>query len=252
MQLEMVGKTDIGRQRSRNEDHYLLMDSFSLSVVADGMGGHIDGDIASQIAVDTLQKRYENDYKALPEDTEYLKILEFQEKFLVESIQEANKNIFEQNQQSGIPDGMGTTIVSTVVTEKHAVIAWVGDSRIYLFRDEKLKQVSQDHSLVNELMKYNFISEKDLVFIQNKNIITRALGMNSQVLVDSQCIETQPNDIFLMCSDGLSDLVTDSQIEEILIDYGQDISVVAEKLVDYANFKGGQDNITVTLAKIKE
>ncbi|HPY75787.1 MAG TPA: Stp1/IreP family PP2C-type Ser/Thr phosphatase, partial [Planctomycetota bacterium] len=252
MYLEMVGKTDIGRQRSRNEDHYLILDSVHLTAVADGMGGHIDGDVASGIAINTVQQRYETEYLQLSEESSYDDLLKFQERFLSDTILEANKKIFIENKESSSFDGMGTTIVAIIFTNKHAIIAWVGDSRIYLYRKEKLVQITQDHSLISELMRFNVFVEKELLFLQNKNIITRALGMNEDVTVDTKIQEIFLNDIFLLCSDGLTDQVQDSQIEEILSENEDNLAEAARKLIDYANFHGGQDNITVTLAKIKQ
>lgn len=250
----MAGKTDIGRQRLRNEDHLLLLEEFSLTAVADGMGGHIDGNIASQIAVDTLRESYQNEYKKFLETgaENADELMKLQERFLSQTVQQANKNIFSKNKGGFALEGMGTTIVVLQVFEKYALTACVGDSRIYLLRNHSLVQLTQDHSLVSELVRYNIISGKDLRFLQNKNIITRALGMVENVIVDTNTHETFPNDIFLLCSDGLTDLLPDEAICEILVQNQNDIAKAKDTLVDEANSRGGQDNITVSLVKINE
>ncbi len=250
----MAGKTDIGRQRTRNEDHFLIMKEYSLTAVADGMGGHVDGNIASQIAVDTLMEKYTTEYQNLLDEfsgnTEQLLLA--QEKFLAKTVQEANKNIFARNRGAFSLEGMGTTIVALQISQGYAITACVGDSRIYLLRKNSLVQLTQDHSLVSELLRYNIIATKDLQRLQNKNIITRALGMSESVLVDTNTHEILVGDIFLLCSDGLTDLMTDEKICEILAQNQSDISLAHDLLIDEANHLGGQDNITVSIVKIVE
>lgn len=250
----MAGKTDIGRQRTRNEDHFLIMKEYSLTAVADGMGGHVDGNIASQIAVDTLMEKYTTEYQNLLDEfsgnTEQLLLA--QEKFLAKTVQEANKNIFARNRGAFSLEGMGTTIVALQISQGYAITACVGDSRIYLLRKNSLIQLTQDHSLVSELLRYNIIATKDLQRLQNKNIITRALGMSESVLVDTNTHEILVGDIFLLCSDGLTDLMTDEKICEILAQNQSDISLAHDLLIDEANHLGGQDNITVSIVKIVE
>ena len=256
MRFEMAGKTDIGRQRVRNEDNYLILKEFSLSAVADGMGGHVDGNIASQIAVDTIRESYRANYPTKIVEKKYASLeekLKEQEQFLTESIQEANHNIFSRNKGNFTLEGMGTTVVALQISEKYALTACVGDSRIYLFRDEQLRQLTQDHSLVGELVRYNIIGEQDLIFLQNKNIITRALGMSDHVVVDTVCHKICANDLFLLCSDGLTDLVNDKNIQEILRTHCNfELTAILDALINEANNCGGQDNITVALVKIQE
>ena len=251
MHLEMAGKTDVGRQRARNEDHFLVLQNVSMTAVADGMGGHVDGNIASQIAVDTLMEEYQNEYEAsLEEDRSTEDLLKWQEDFLAKSIQKANKNIFAKNQGNFALEGMGTTIVALQISSGYAITACVGDSRIYLFRENKLVQLTQDHSLVGELLRYKIIAEKDLLFLQNKNIITRALGMAEQVIVDTSRHKILPGDLLLLCSDGLSDFVEHESILQILQQDFQHIEEPLKALIDKANEAGGQDNITVSIVKM--
>lgn len=254
MLLEISGKTDVGRQRTRNEDHLLIMEEYSLTAVADGMGGHVDGNIASQIAVDTLMEKYTTDYQQIMDEfgKSPEKLLQEQEKFLSKTVQDANKNIFSRNRGAFSLEGMGTTIVALQISLGYAITACVGDSRIYLLRKNNLVQLTQDHSLVSELLRYNIIAAKDLHRLQNKNIITRALGMSETVLVDTNTHEIFAGDIFLLCSDGLTDLMTDEKIGEILAQNQKDIQIAKDLLVDEANNLGGQDNITVNILKINE
>ncbi len=254
MRLEMVGKTDPGRQRSRNEDNLLILENYQLAVVADGMGGHIDGDIASKIAVDTIRYMYEKQYQNYMQQatSEQQLVAKYQEKFLIQAVQEANKNIYIKNRGISSMDGMGTTIVVLQVHQGYVLTACVGDSRIYLLRNAKLTQITQDHSLVGELVRYNIIHEKDILFHQNKNIITRALGMAESVLVDTTSHKLFPNDIFLLCSDGLTDLMNNDIMAQIVLKKEDNLTTAVEALVEEANNLGGVDNITVALAKIYE
>jgi protein phosphatase len=135
------------------------------------------------------------------------------------------------------------------MSKGYVLTACVGDSRIYLLRDGKLAQITEDHSLVGELLRYNIIGEQDVLFLQNKNIITRALGMSDYVMVDTTCRESRRGDIFLLCSDGLTDVLTDQRIEQILNSHINELEKALETLVAEANEYGGQDNITATLAK---
>lgn len=254
MLCEMVGKSDVGRQRLRNEDNFLLLGDFHLTVIADGMGGHIDGNIASQIAVDTIRDIYQNQHasaldKEFPSPEERIKA---QEAFLAEAVQQANRNIFNRNRGCFSLEGMGTTVVALEVFAGYAITACVGDSRIYRLRDKQLAQITQDHSLVGELVRYNIIDKKDILFLQNKNIITRALGMTENVLVDTKQEKILPQDIFLLCSDGLTDLLGDEQIEKVLVQKQNNLQSAVDSLVDQANQQGGIDNITVCLVKIAE
>ena len=250
---QLIAKTDVGRQRLRNEDNFLLLEKYSLSVVADGMGGHVDGNIASQIAVDTIKSFYQSKYNGHIEQVDSKEeLIKLQKEFLTDAVQEANRNIFARNRGSFALEGMGTTIVVLQVEKKYALTACVGDSRIYLLRQKTLKQVTQDHSLVSELVRYNIIDEKDKIFLQNKNIITRALGMTETVSVDITKQEIFSGDLFLLCSDGLTDLVENEKIEAILNENYDNLDLGLDKLIEEANNLGGQDNITVSLVKINE
>lgn len=241
MPFKIAGKTDKGRRRSRNEDAYLIMESIGLCSVADGMGGHYGGNIASSIAVQIISETFTRYYNPNEGEQELLN-------FLKDTISKGNMEIYERNKQDMFPSGMGTTIVTVLIKEPKVFLGFVGDSRIYLYRDKKLTQISDDHSLVAELIRNGIISKNEAMYHQNKNIITRALGMNEDLQVDGKIMELQEGDVFLLCSDGLSDLLAESEMETILERYGPDLEGATNFLVDQANNAGGFDNITVVLA----
>ncbi len=243
----MVAKTDTGRQRSRNEDYYMVHAEQPLCVVADGMGGHADGNIASSTAVSTINEMVcsVNDGVFIETATEELISV------IRGMIDEANSRIFAKNRGYFSLEGMGTTIVVLMMTPKEVITANVGDSRIYRLREGKLKQLTQDHSLLEELKRFNIIGSRDTHFNINKNIITRALGMNETVNADLERHPHNSGDIFLLCSDGLTDLVDDDEIEQVLADV-TDFEDAADCLIEMANQNGGNDNITVVLARLKD
>jgi serine/threonine protein phosphatase PrpC len=240
MPLRIVGKTDKGRRRSRNEDAFLIMEGIGLCSVADGMGGHYGGNIASSIAVQILSECFSETYNPKKDGGEL--------EFLQATISRGNVEIYDRNRQDMFPSGMGTTVVAILIKEPKAFLGFVGDSRIYLFRGERLSQVSDDHSLVAELIRNGIISKDEAMYHQNKNIITRALGMNEQVQVDGKTLELEEGDLFLLCSDGLSDLISDRELENVLRHRRSDLESCVEELVLRANNAGGFDNITVVLA----
>lgn len=241
MPLRIVGKTDKGRRRSRNEDAYLIMEAIGLCSVADGMGGHYGGNIASSIAVQIISENFSHHYH--PDNNGDLTLT-----FLKDTISKGNAEIYERNRQDMFPSGMGTTVVALLAKEPYIFLGFVGDSRIYLYRDKKLIQVSDDHSLVAELIRNGIITKDEAMYHQNKNIITRALGMNEEVQVDGKILELQEGDLFLLCSDGLSDLISDKDVELLIEENIGNLEVCAERLVENANNAGGFDNITVVLA----
>ncbi|WP_372370987.1 Stp1/IreP family PP2C-type Ser/Thr phosphatase [Candidatus Uabimicrobium sp. HlEnr_7] len=249
VKCEIAANTNVGRQRFRNEDNFIILEKFSLAIVADGMGGHVDGDVASRIVTETLNERYDSLYaEKVNDDDDQIKS---QEQFLAESIECANFKIFEKNQGVFSLESMGTTVVGLQITPcGHSITACVGDSRIYRIRDEEIEQITEDHSLVGELLRHNIIHEKDLMFLQNKNIITRALGMGQNVTVDTKVHKLQNNDIFLLCTDGLSDLVENDPVLQIVLN-SADLEETVANLIDAANDAGGSDNITVALVKVQ-
>ncbi len=236
----MVGLiSDIGLKRSLNEDcaSYYENDWLKLYVVADGMGGHNAGEVASRIAVDEIINYVKNNLeKNIDED------------LLIDAISEANKIIFEYAKTNSKLNGMGTTVTACMITKKYIQVANVGDSSCFgINRKEKIiKKLTKDHSLVQELIDSGSISEIDAVHHPNKNIITRALGTESKVCVDIFPIQNTLYDMYMLCSDGLTNEITKEKLLELVLEE-EEYDKMAEKLVEQAKENGGRDNITVLL-----
>jgi protein phosphatase len=249
MPFEFAGLTDVGRRRAQNEDALLVAPAHNLVAVADGMGGHESGEVASRIAVETLDWFFGH-LAGDPEATWPYRIDSRYDEYgnrLAVSIQFANSRIREAAAEEG-RRGMGTTIVAALLCEAKAYIAWVGDSRAYLFRDGQLQPLTVDHSLQNELLRTGRIRPEDVAMFQHKNVITRALGMGDRVEIDLVETDLKPEDVVLVCCDGLTGMLEDEQIAEFL-KAERDLTIVSKQLVDAANHAGGTDNITVGLAR---
>ncbi len=245
------GETNVGMKRSHNEDKFVVIDEDNLYVVADGMGGHASGEVASQMCIDTLREFFRAT-SADPEATWPYKMdksLNYEENRLVTSIKLANLRIFEAAQRDPKLRGMGTTVVACLVVEEGVLIAHVGDSRVYRWRDEKLVQLTEDHSLLNDYIKMKRLSEDEIAKFPHKNVIVRALGMKEAVKVDIQLDRPEPGDVYLLCSDGLAGPASDAEIEEVLR-ATPDLKNCASQLIQKANDNGGPDNITAVLAKV--
>ena len=235
--------SDVGKKRTQNEDSFYASDFIKNTgyiIVADGMGGHNAGEIASKMAVDTIREYFsENaDWKTVNDIRRILK----------ESIEQANKKIFEKSQKDEFLFGMGTTIVLCIIEENNLYIANVGDSRLYHIKKDVINQVTKDHSLVQELIDQGEISEEEAENHPNKNVITRAVGTNEEVEIDFYKFCADENDTVVICTDGLSNMVKKEEILNISNEYG-DVCECAKKLVDEANLNGGPDNITVAVIR---
>jgi PPM family protein phosphatase len=243
MVVKFAAATDVGMQRKNNEDANVVIEEASFCAVADGMGGHLGGEIASHIAIETLQAAFKgrNGTSNERKDAELLS----------KSIKNANKEIYRRGNADATLRNMGTTIVACVLSGEFVVTANVGDSRIYRLRDGEFSQVTEDHSWVGELRKKNLISAEDARTHPLKNIITRALGMEPAVEVDVKWEKAKPGDVYLLCSDGLTDLVPDDEIRAILSKHGKDLAAACKDLIAAANSAGGTDNITVSLAMVE-
>jgi protein phosphatase len=249
MRYVATAKTDVGRKRKENEDWFCLDPTLGLYVVADGMGGHAAGEVASRLAVKTIHewmKKYLNGADAaiagpppVPAPTEA--------KFLIRSIQAANQVIFDAAKQFGEYAGMGTTVVAALIYRDNVVLANVGDSRIYLINDGRIAQVSRDHSFVQHQVDCGLLSAVEAHQSQYRHMITRALGLHDTVDVDLSERRAQAGDTLLLCSDGLSDLLDDDEILATAQEHAADLDGTCQALVDRANAKGGDDNITVLL-----
>jgi serine/threonine protein phosphatase PrpC len=231
---QVASRTDPGRRRRRNEDSYVCQPP--LFAIADGMGGAQAGEVASALAASALQESGANGGG---------------EPRVVELIQEANRRVHERASTDAATSGMGTTItVALVESDGTVTIGHVGDSRAYLLRDDELEQLTDDHSLVAELVRRGELSPQEAEVHPQRAVITRALGTDPDVDVDSFSVEAQPGDVYLICSDGLSDMVDAPALEEIVRSNRGSLEAAARALVQAANRGGGEDNITAILFEI--
>ncbi len=252
MPLEFAAATDVGRKRDHNEDALLVMPEHSLAVVCDGMGGHEAGEVASGIGVETVKRFFE--IAVNPEATwpfRYDRSKDEGSNLLSVAAQWANQRIREAGDVGNAPAGkrgMGTTFVGCLLRGNKAWFGWVGDSRGYVWRRGELHPTTTDHSLLNEMIRTGRLSEEEIENFQHKNVITRALGMADQTEVDVSSWELEAGDVCLVCCDGLTGMVPDERIAEILA-HQADLKKACQQLVDEANENGGADNITVALVR---
>ncbi len=249
MKIIATALTDVGRKRDHNEDNFYMFYEENLFMVADGMGGHEAGEVASKMAVDCIQDFFVRTGKDQEATWPYkmFKDKKYDENRLIVAILEANKKIFNASQKSAKKkNGMGTTITTALFLENGAYIGWVGDSRIYRVRKGKLEQVSEDHSLLNEMIKKNDMSPEEIENFPHKNVILRAVGLKPYVEVDVKYFPLEDGDIYLLCSDGLSGEVPDNDIRRIVVE-SNSLDDAAKNLIQEANKNGGKDNVTVAL-----
>jgi len=252
MRVRFSGETNIGLKRAHNEDSFFLPEEAKLAIVADGMGGHASGEVASKMAVDTVAEHFRN----TAEDAEltWPYKLDGPDKYdanrLTTGIKLANLRIYDKAQKDENCHGMGTTIVATLFLDDKVLIGHVGDSRVYRFRDGQLMQLTEDHSLLNDYIRMKRLAAEDVGKFPHKNVIVRALGMKESVQVDLLSDQTRVNDTYLLCSDGLSGMVDDPGLAYVLQEE-QDLDTACERLIHAANRNGGQDNITCVLARLE-
>ncbi len=250
MKVIYKGLSDTGRKRGHNEDSFLIDEELSLFIVADGMGGHAGGGTASRIAVETvdavLREAWAEEDSPLKEDAP-LQASRIPA-VLRRAVQEACYNIYAAAQSNAHLAGMGTTTVALLIHGCNAFFAHVGDSRIYLVRGQLVQQVTEDHSLVNEQIRAGMITAEEALKSRYKNIITRSVGFEQTVQVDVMGLTCAPGDTFILCSDGMSNLVRESDI--LALTSTDDLGAAVQGLVDLANERGGDDNITVVAARV--
>ena len=248
--LEIFGKTDVGRKRTHNEDTIGSDEVLGIAVLADGMGGYRAGEVASAIAVNLIMSEVRDGLKGLKPGQVDDETGFSAESLLVKmAVEKANETIYQTAQSQPQCAGMGTTVVAAAFYDDRLTVAHVGDSRLYRLRDRHLEQVTTDHSLLQELVDKGFYSPEEARRSLNKNLVTRAMGIESEVQPDVQEEVVKPGDVYLICSDGLTDLVDDEAIHRTLVDYGEVLEEAAERLVQQANDNGGKDNISVILAR---
>jgi len=256
MRLKCAGLTDTGMCRDHNEDNFLISPKESFVVVADGMGGHLSGEVASGMAVETILNFYEEtENQTTPIELDpwpygKKKPRSREERRLIAAITKANAAIHKASIEKAENKGMGTTCVGVYVVKEGVFIAHVGDSRCYRFRKGELKQMTVDHSLANEYIRSNILKPEDLPSFPYKNVITRAVGLAESVEVETHFYEHEDGDIYLLCSDGLCDPVKDPQMRDILERHQDDLKVCCRELIIAANTNGGPDNVTALLAKV--
>ena len=251
--LEMVSRTDTGKVRNHNEDSVACEPLCGLVVLADGMGGYNAGEVASGIAVSVVAleigQRLQN---ASPVDSDDDTGEELGVTLLRDNIQRGNVSIFHAAQSQPQYAGMGTTIVAGLFYDNRVAVAHVGDSRMYRLRGETLETITRDHSLLQEQIDAGIISVADARLSKNKNLVTRAVGIDAIVETEIHVHDVAVGDVYLLCSDGLNDMLEDADIQSVLYALQGNLPLAAEQLVQMANDNGGRDNVSVILVKVVE
>ncbi|MBS0366159.1 MAG: Stp1/IreP family PP2C-type Ser/Thr phosphatase [Proteobacteria bacterium] len=251
--LRFVGASDTGRVREHNEDTIAHDADIGLLVLADGMGGYNAGEVASGIAVKTIvnlvREHVAREDLSVPDPGSGLSRPNI---ILRDAISRANKIIYQTARTQPNCEGMGTTVVAALFFDNRITIAHVGDSRLYRQRAQKLEQVTMDHSLLQELVDRGFYSAEEAQRAGNKNYVTRALGVEPSVEVEIQEIPVSKGEYFILCSDGLSDMVEDEDIHLTINTFGANLDTVAKHLIQLANDNGGRDNVSVVMAQVVE
>ncbi len=255
MSLTFEARTDTGMKRDHNEDSFHVNVDELLFIVADGMGGQAAGETASSMAVKNVDEfiRNTNEDKEITWPIEYKPEMTRNGNRLDAAIRLAHRKIYEFSLTNPELSGMGTTLVAAIFDDKdRATIANVGDSRIYRLSKEKMTQVTTDHSWVNEQVKLGLLTEEQAQNHPYRNVVTRALGGKDEFDIDIDEVKLKDNEILLLCSDGLTTMLPDARIHEIINDNRDDLSAAAEKLIKESNERGGDDNITVVLVKYND
>ncbi|MFT4631858.1 MAG: serine/threonine protein phosphatase PrpC [Candidatus Pseudothioglobus sp.] len=269
--LEIVSQTDVGQVRDHNEDFVRFDDTAGVAVLADGMGGMNAGEVASSMTVLLLMdllvafgcggealvnELAARDVRVLDLKAQELAALEnarpLPVRVVQHAIEKANQSVFHVSQTQPQCQGMGTTVVVGLFYDNKMVVGHLGDSRVYRYRDQRLEQVTQDHSLVQELLDKGLVTPAEARVSNKKNVVTRALGVAHKVEVEVHEHKTLPGDIYLLCSDGLTDLVTDEDIEASLQELGGNLGLATGHLVNLANASGGKDNISIILVRVRK
>jgi len=251
--IDFAEISDTGRVRDHNEDAIGTIGEIGLMVLADGMGGYNAGEVASGIAVQIVtEMASDGAEREKRNDIDSHSGMMRQSIVLRDAVYRANKIIYQTAQSKTDCEGMGTTIVACMFYDNKISIAHVGDSRAYRLRGGELEQVTLDHSLLQELVDRGFYSAEEAQRSTNRNYVTRALGVEATVEVEVHEHEVLPDDIYLLCSDGLSDMVEDEDIHLTISTFNASLDVVGQQLVDLANDHGGRDNVSVMLAQAKE
>jgi protein phosphatase len=252
MRVRFSGETNVGMKRDHNEDSYYLPESERLAIVADGMGGHASGEVASRMAVETIVGffRETQDEQELTWPFKIDRGNRHDVNRMVTAIKLANLKIHQEAQRNPACHGMGTTVVSTLFQEDALIVGHVGDSRLYRYREGMFDQLTEDHSLLNDYIKMKHLSPEEIAAFPHKNVIVRALGMKASVQVDVIVDAPRLGDVYLLCSDGLSGMVPDGEIATLMATE-PDLDRVCDRLIGMANGNGGLDNVTVVAVRLE-
>ncbi len=248
MHIIAFGQSEVGKVRANNEDSYLVDDELSLYAVADGIGGHQGGEVASRMAIQSLARITRQRLSREDEAAGNARAAETAGAALGRAVSCANTLIIDASAQTPHLAGMGTTLTTLLLSGRTAFIAHVGDSRAYLLRDGSLQQITRDHSIVGEQVRAGLLTSEQAKTNPYRHIITRSLGAERDLIVDQQEIAVRQDDVFLLCTDGLTEMVEDRDIQPVLAGFSP--SEAAAKLIESANERGGVDNITVVVVKI--
>lgn len=250
--LEIVSQTDPGMVRSHNEDSISFDAPHGLVVLADGMGGYNAGEVASGIAVSMLSSELKLALdRSAPTRLNGEAAEQAAVKLLDEHVRRANRSIFQAAQSQPQYAGMGTTLVTALFYNNRVSVAHIGDSRMYRLRGEAFDQITRDHSLLQEQIESGMITKEEARVSQNKNLVTRAMGIDPEVEPEIKTYEVRPGDVYLLCSDGLNDMVEDGEIRLTLATLQSNLTLAVGQLVQMANDNGGRDNVSVILVKVK-
>ena len=252
MRVRFSGETNVGMKRDHNEDSYYLPESERLAIVADEIGGHASGEVASRMAVETIVGffRETQDEQELTWPFKVDRGHRHDINRMVTAIKLANLKIHQEAQRNAACHGMGTTVVSTLFLEDALIVGHVGDSRLYRYREGMFDQLTEDHSLLNDYIKMKHLSPEEIAAFPHKNVIVRALGMKASVQVDVIVDAPRLGDVYLLCSDGLSGMVPDAEIA-VMMASESDLDRVCDRLVATANGNGGLDNVTVVAVRLE-
>lgn len=248
--IEIVSQTDSGMVRSHNEDSVIYDASCGLVVLADGMGGYNAGEVASGIAVSVLSTEIKFSLESLYPESKNESGEDIGVVLLRENVLKANTSIYNASVSQPQYSGMGTTIVAGLFYDNRLAVAHVGDSRMYRLRGGILEAITRDHSLLQEQIDGGVISKEDARLSRNKNLVTRAVGIEENVEPEIHIHKVQTGDIYLLCSDGLNDMVEDGDICATLQIMRANLPLAAARLIEMANDNGGRDNVSVILAKV--
>jgi protein phosphatase len=250
--IEMVSRSDTGRVRRNNEDAVLTNARLGLAVLADGMGGHNAGEVASNMVITALGSELEHAFRKKPPYLMSADHVPRAREVLNDVIARTNAAVHMASQSNPKFAGMGTTLVAVQFYDNKLIVAHIGDSRLYRWRKTEFVRLTRDHSLLQEQIDKGMISPEEARFAPNRNLVTRALGVDASVNTELDEHEVLSGDIYLLCSDGLNDMADDKEIADIMTAFSANLQLCAIQLVQMANEHGGRDNVSVILARVRE